>query len=120
MSTLRPAPPFALCLLLAVNDSGTVGAIFPPVGAWHEPRPAPTAAFAVPLIEQRCFQFPVQRQDCGLEIFADQRSGNALNADAWFPAVIQQQAVPGIVVAALMHQPLDCAKLLIIQMWNRI
>ena len=118
MSTLHPAPPLTLDLLLTVNDSSAVGAVFPPVGPWHEPRPTPATAFAVPLVEQRRFQFPVQRQDSGPEVFADQRPGNALNADAWFPAVIQQQTVPVIVVAALMYQPLDSAKLLIGQVWN--
>jgi len=106
--------------LLTVNNSGAVGAVFSPVGPWYEPCPTPAAAFAVPLVEQRRFQFPVQRQDCGPEIFADQRPGNALNADAWFPAIVQQQTVSLIIVAALMYQSLDCAKLLIIQMWNRI
>lgn len=105
MSTLGPSPTFALGLLLAVNNSGAVGAIFLPVGARQEQRPAPTAAFAVPLVEQRRFQFPVQRQDCGPEVSADQRPGNALDTDAGFPAIVQQQTVPIIVVAALMHQP---------------
>ena len=38
--------------------------------------------------------------------------GDALWADA-FLAVVQEQTVPAIIVAALMHQPPGCAVLLI-------
>jgi len=71
LSTLRPAPPFALGLLLAVNNNGAVGAVFPPVGAWPEQYPAAATAFAVHFVEQRRFQFPVQRQDSCPKVFAD-------------------------------------------------
>jgi hypothetical protein len=111
LSTLRPTPPFALGLLLAVNGSCAVGTVFSPVGTWTEQHSTPAAAFAFVLVEQRCFQFPVQRQDCGSEIFTDQRPGNTLNADTGFPAVVQQQAVSINVVTALVYQPLNTLEL---------
>lgn len=57
-------------------------------------------------------QASVQRQDGGAEPFADQRVGNALRTNA-FLAVIQEQAVSAIVVAATMHQSPGGAVLLI-------
>ena len=107
---------FALGLLLAVNGDSAIGTVFPTIGARTEQRPTLAAAFAVPLVEQRRFQFPVQWKDCGPKIFANQRSGNALDTDAGFPPIVQQQAVPTIIVAALMHQPTNALKLVVIAM----
>ena len=94
-----------------MNSGGAVGTVFPPVGARQEQRPAPAAVFTFVLVEQRRFQLSVQRQDCGPEIFADQRPGNTLNADTGFPAVVQQQAVSINVVTALVYQPLNTLEL---------
>ena len=103
-----------------MDSSGAVGAIFPPVGTWTEQRPAAAATLAFVLVKQRRFQLPVQRQDSGPKIFADQRPGNALDADTSFLAIVQQQAIPGIVVTALVYQPLNTLKLTVGQMWYRI
>ena len=107
------APPFTFSLLTAVDFGGTVRAIFRPVGAGNEYRFAFATLFTFPLMEQNRLQFFVQRQNSGSKVFANQRSGYALNADAWFPAIIKQQTIPIVIVAALMHQPLDGTKLLV-------
>jgi hypothetical protein len=117
LSTLGPAPTFALGLLLAVDSSSTAWAVLAPVGTWAEQHPAAATRLTVFLVEQHRFQFPVQRQDSSTEIFADQGTGDALNADARLPAIVQQQAVPIYIVAALVYQPLNSAKLLVSQMW---
>ena len=59
-------------------------------------------------------QLPVQWQDRSSEIFADQRMGNALDTDVGIPAIVQQQTIPVVVVAALMYQLLNPAKLLVV------
>ena len=100
-----------------MDDNGAVRAVFPPIGVRPEQRSAATTGLAALLVKQRRFQVSVQRQDSGPEVFADQRPGDTLGADAGFPAVVQQQAVPINIVAALMHQPLNSAELLIGQMW---
>jgi hypothetical protein len=43
-----------------------------------------------------------------------------LNADAWFPAVIQQQTVSIDIVAALMHQPANTLELPVIKVGKGI
>lgn len=53
--------------------------------------------------EQRGAQASVQGKDGGAEPFADQGIGDALRADK-FLAVIQEQAISAIVIAALPHQ----------------
>ena len=113
---LRLAPPFTFGFLAAVDFDSAVRAVFRPIGTWEKQSPALTAPFTFFSVEHRRLQLPVQRQDSGPKVFADQRTGDALNADAGFPAVVQQQAVPIIVIAALMHQPLDSAELLVGQM----
>ena len=100
-----------------VDNNSTVRTVFPPIGARPEQRPTATAAFAFLFIEQRRFQVSVQRQDSGPEVFTDQRPGNALDTDAGFPAVVQQDTVTVNIVAAFMHQPLNGTELLIGQMW---
>ena len=100
-----------------MNDNGTVRAIFSPVGARQEQHATAATWLAALLVEQRGFQFPVQWQYSGPEILADQRPGNALDAGASFPTIVQQQAVPINIVAALMRKSLDGTKLLIGQMW---
>jgi len=98
-------------------DFGRTGrTILSPIGAGIENCSAQAAKFAGPLIKKRRFQFPIQRQDRNSEIFADQRFGNALDADAGVPSIIQEQTISTVVVAALMYQSLNPAKLLVIQM----
>ena len=117
LSTLRLAPPFTFGFLAAVGDHSAIWAVFRPVRTGDKHGPALTAPFTLLAMEQSRFHLPVQRQDSGPKVFADQGTGNTLNADAWLPAVVQQQAVPIVIIAAFMHQPLDGAELLIGQMW---
>ena len=49
-------------------------------------------------MKQDRLQLPVQRQYSSLKVFADQGPRDALNTDAWFPAVIKQQTIPIIIV----------------------
>lgn len=62
--------------------------------------------------EQCGAQAGVQRKDGGAEPFADQRVGDTLWTNT-FLAVVQEQAVSAIIVAALMHQPPGRSVLLI-------
>ena len=64
-------------------------------------------------MKQSGAQASVQGQDGGTEPFADQRIGDALRADT-FLAVVQEQTVPAIVVAAAMYQPPGGAVLLVV------
>ena len=57
----RPPFPFTFCFLPPVNSGGAVRAVFPPVGAWDESRPADRTAFQVLITENPCFQRPIQR-----------------------------------------------------------
>ena len=100
-----------------MDSNGAVRAVFPPIGVRPEQRSAATTGLAALLVKQRRFQVSVQRQDSGLEVFADKRPGNALDAGASFPTIVQQQAVAINIVAALMRKPPDGTKLLIGQMW---
>ena len=62
--------------------------------------------------EQGSAQASVQGKNGSAEPFANQGIGDALRTDA-FLAVVQEQAVSAIIVAALMHQPPSCAVLLV-------
>ena len=62
--------------------------------------------------EQCSAQASVQGKDGGAEPFANQGVGDALRTDT-FLAVVQEQAVSAVIVAALTHQPSGCAILLI-------
>ena len=62
--------------------------------------------------EQRGRQASVQGKDSGAEPFANQGVGDTLRTDT-FLAVVQEQTVPAIIVAALPHQPPDRPALLI-------
>ena len=95
---------------------GAVRAVFRPVGAGEEHCSTLTTTFTFPTVEHSRLQFPVQRKDSGPKVFADQGAGDTLNADAGLPAVVQQQAVSIVIIAAFMHQPLDGAELLVVQM----
>jgi len=108
------APPLTFGLLPAVDLGRTGRTILSPIGAGIENRSTQAAWFAGLFTKKRRFQFSVQRQDRSSEIFADQRFGNALDTDVGIPPIVQQQAIPIVIVATLMYQPLDPAKLLIV------
>ena len=62
--------------------------------------------------EQGSAQASIQGKNGSAEPFANQGIGDALRTDT-FLAVVQEQAVSAIIVAALMYQPPSCAVLLV-------
>ena len=109
------SPLFALTLggLDTLHASGTFRAVFGPVGAWGEQRPADGAPFGVQAVEQGRFQFLVQRQHRRPEPPAQQGVGNGLDADTFLP-IIQRDTVAAVIVAALMYQPPRSAVLVVV------
>ena len=101
--TFLPLFPLALCGVDPLHACGTFRAVFGPVGAGGEQRPADGATLGVQAVEQGRFQFPVQRQHRRPELSAQQGVGNGLDADTFLP-IVQGDTVSGNVVAALMHQ----------------
>ena len=101
--TFRPLFPLALGGLDTLHASGTFRAVFGPVGAGGEQRPADGAPFGVQAVEQGRFQFSVQRQHRRPEPPSQQGVGNGLDTDTFLP-IVQGDTVSGNVVAALMHQ----------------
>ena len=87
-----------------LHASGAAGAVFSPVGFGDKGRAADGAPFPAPPVQEGCGQLPVKGQDSHTEPAAHEGKGNALDAYARLP-VVQQQAVPLVVVTALMHQP---------------
>jgi len=85
---------------------GALRAVFGPVGFWDVPATAQDALFSFPAVEQGGAQAFVQRQHSRPKPAADQRIGNALRADTFLP-IVQQKAVPAVIVAAVMHQSPD-------------
>ena len=93
----------AFCLFLPAYLHRTIRAVFGPVGVWRKRRPADGTAFdLVPAFGDLGTQGRVQRQDGHLEPPAQQRIGNTLHTDTFLP-IVQQEAVPVTVVAALMR-----------------
>ena len=101
---LRIAPVFPRPQLLALaftflGAGRTIKAVGPPRRKQFPtlpaaPRPASLHDFGI--------KGRVQRQDGGLEPPAQQRIGNALHTDTFLP-IVQQEAVPVTVIAALMR-----------------
>ena len=102
----RKVVAFALSLgfFAAAYSGGAVGAVFPPVGFGDKSRAADRTPFPAPPVQKGCGQLPVKGQDSHTEPAAHEGKGNALDAHARLP-VVQQQAVPLVIVTALMHQP---------------
>ena len=91
--------------------SGTVKRVVP--GRGKQPSALPASPLsASKRREQSGAQTSVQREDGGTEPAAHQRIGDTLRTDT-FLAVVQKQAIPAIVVTALMHQSPGGAVLLI-------
>ena len=95
--------PLSFCLFAAAYLNSTFRAVFGPVGAGGEQRPADGAPLGVQAVEQGRFQFSVQRQHRRPEPPAQQGVGNGLDTDTFLP-IVQGDTVSGNVVAALMHQ----------------
>ena len=92
-------------------DNGGAGlAVFRPVGTGKEGLAADSAPLLFLLMKQSSLQRFIQRQDSGAEPPAPQGAGNALHAHAFF-AIVKGEAVPAVIVAALMNQ-LSCPAVL--------
>jgi len=96
-----------------VDFRRTFRAVFSPVGAGGEQRPADSTPFSVQAVEQGCFQFPVQRQHRRPEPPAQQGVGNGLDTDTFLP-IVQRDTVATVIVAALMYQPPRSAVLAVV------
>ena len=92
---------------------GTVRAVFRSIGFWQIVAAAEDAFLSVCPVEQGGAQASVQRQDGGAKPTAYQRICDALRTDT-FLAVIKEQTIPAIIVAAAMYQPPGGAVLLIV------
>ena len=92
-------------------DNGGAGfAVFRPVGTGEKRLAADSAPLLFLLMKQSSLQRFIQRQDSGAEPPAQQGAGNALHAHAFF-AIVKGEAVPAVIVAALMNQ-LSCPAVL--------
>ena len=111
--TLSPLFALALGRLDTLHASSTFRAVFGPVGAGGEQRPADGATLGVQAVEQGRFQFSVQRQHCRPEPPAQQGVGNGLDADTFLP-IVQRDTVTAVIVAALMYQPPRSAVLAVV------
>lgn len=104
MRRLEVSFPLAFRFLTVAHHLGAGGTVFRAITGGNEQRAADGTVFTVSTMVNGGFQFFVQRQDGDMEPFAQQRVGNALDADAFF-AVIQSNTVAVVVIAALMNQP---------------
>ena len=116
--TFLPLFPLALCGVDPLHASGTFRAVFGPVGAGGEQRPADGAPLGVQAVKQGRFQFLVQRQHRRPEPPAQQGIGNGLDTDTFLP-IVQGDTISVDVVAALMHQPPRSAVLAVIHDGDR-
>ena len=109
---------FAFRCFDSLHVTGTVRAVFRPVGA----REKQAAAYSTPLcsqpVIQGSFQLSVHWQHRSTEPFAQQGIGNALNTDTAF-SIVQGRAVAAIVVAAAMYHPPHFAELLVVHHRDR-
>ena len=115
----RIVVPFALAFrfFLSAGSNGTFWTVFRPIGFRQIATAAEDVFFHVGPMEQSGAQASVPRQDSNAEPTAHQRICDALRADT-FLAIIQEQTVSTIIVAAAMYQPPGCAVLLIVHVNN--
>ena len=109
--------PLALRSLGPLHANGTFRAVFRPVGFRQVVTSAKNAFLPVCPVEQGGTQASVQRQNGGAEPLADQRVGDALRTDT-FLAIVQEQTIPAIIIAAAMYQPPRRPVLLVIHVLN--
>ena len=102
--TSLPLFPLSLGGFDFLHASGAVGAVFSPVGLGDKCRAADRTPFPASPVQEGCGQLPVKGQDSHTEPAAHEGKGNALDAHARLP-VVQKQAVPPVIVTALMYQP---------------
>ena len=111
--TFLPLFPLPFGGVYPLHASGAVRAVFPPVGFWEEERPADSAAFPASPAQEGGFQCFIKGQDSGSKPAAEQRIADTLYTHARL-AVLQQQAVPAVIVAALMHKAAGCPVLAVV------
>ena len=102
-----PHFPFTFCFLPPVNFSGTVRAIFRPVGLWYKSLSADHAAFGVLVLKNLCFQCPKLGQDRISEPLTADRTGNALCTGVDVP-IILFQTIPIVIAATLTAKKWLC------------
>lgn len=102
-----PPFPFTFCFLPPVNFSGTVWAVFRPVGLRYKSLPADHAASGVPVLKNFCFQCSELGQDCISEPLTADRAGNALGTDVGVP-IILFQTIPIVIAATLTAKKSLC------------
>ena len=100
----------------AAHFCGAIRAVFPPVGLGEKIPAALGTAFPVCPVQKGGFQFPVQRQHSGNEPAAQEGIADTLHTHARL-AVIQQDTVAVIVVAALMHKAAGGSVLWVVHVW---
>ena len=110
-----PVPfPLSFCLFAKAHPFGAGGAVFGPVGLRHKYCATLGAAFhLVPVFGDLGVQDRVQREDGGPKPPAQQRIGNALHTNTFFP-IVQQGAVAVTIITALMRQSPGLAVLAVI------
>ena len=110
-----PVPfPLSFCLFAKAHPFGAGGAVFGPVGLRHKYCATLGAAFHLaPVFGDLGVQGRVQREDGGPKPPAQQRIGNALHTNAFFP-IVQQGAVVVTIITALMRQSPGLAVLAVI------
>ena len=86
--TYKPLFPFALCGFGSFHASGTIGAVFPPVGFGEKIPAALGTVFPVCPVQKGGFQFPVKGKHGGSEPAAEKRIADTLHTYARL-AVVQ-------------------------------
>ena len=113
-----PALLFACRLLLAVYCSGTIPAVFRPVGTGYEFISTDFAPLQILTAEDPGFKIRVTRQHRMAEVSAVDAVTDGLGTFLFF-AIIQQQAEASVVVGTLFNQCLDALELLVISAEQR-
>ena len=101
--TFPPLFPLALCGSGSFHASGTIGAVFPPVGFWEKLTAALGTAFQFCPVQKGGFQFPVKGKYGRGKPAAEKRIADTLHTYTRL-AIIQHKAVAVIIVTALMHK----------------
>lgn len=109
----------ALCGFDFLHPGSAVRAVFRPIGTGKEQSAAYGTFLGASTMEQRVFQLLVQRKHRDAEPFTQQCAGNALDADESL-AIVQQKAIPTVVVTALMDKPPGSTILRIVHDWQTV
>ena len=75
-----------------MNFSGTVRAVFRPIGLWYKSLSADNAAFGVLVLKNLCFQCPKLGQDRISEPLTADQTGNALGTGVGVPILLFRSA----------------------------